>query len=76
LEGKLFVTKQDKASIHRYFIFNSLNISEQSRPINLSSKIEKCHTGGGVVKVSKKCHVLFEWPLTPEKQSETLTHFH
>jgi hypothetical protein len=26
---------------------------------------EKCHTvgGGGVSKVPKKCHVLFEWPL-------------
>jgi hypothetical protein len=28
-----------------------------------SSKNEECHTRGGQ-KSAKKCHVLFEWPLT------------
>jgi hypothetical protein len=45
LEGNLFVIKQDKASKDTFFI--SSNISIHLRSKNQSSKIEKCHTGGG-----------------------------
>jgi hypothetical protein len=63
LEGTLCVTKQGKASkdtfllIHLIFQINlSLKISHQ--------KLKIVTQGGGVGKVPKKCHVLFEWPLT------------
>ncbi len=64
LEGKLFVTKQDKASIVTLFWINSIF------QINLGLKISHQKLKnvtprgrGGGRKSAKKCHVLFEWPL-------------
>ncbi len=63
LEEKLAVTKQDTASKDTFFLINLLFL-KQYMPENQSSKNKECHTGegGGVRKVPKKCHVLFEWP--------------
>jgi hypothetical protein len=36
-------------------------MSKQFKP--KISEIKKCYTGGGH-KSAKKCHILFEWPLT------------
>ena len=41
------------------------NVTGQFLLVILQVKVDKtCHMGGGgVLKVRKKCHVLFEWPL-------------
>jgi hypothetical protein len=64
LEGKLCVTKQEKALkdtfILIHLIFQS-DLSQKISHLNLTNVTE----GGGVIrKELKKCHVLFEWPLT------------
>ena len=51
-----------------------MNSFHSSNPLSLEKQLvlkTKCHgatqprgAGGGVRKVSKQCHVLFEWPLT------------
>ncbi len=49
----------------RYFLSYSFHTLEQIRLKIGDQKREKCHTGGGAVRiVTKKCHVLFEWPLS------------
>ncbi len=61
MEEKLFITKQDKASKDTFF---PIHLLFQRKPKIQSSKIEKCHTGGGGGgrKMPKKWHVLFLWP--------------
>jgi hypothetical protein len=51
LEGKLCVTKQDKASKDTFFLVLLIFQSNLSRKISHQKQ------------VPKKCHVLFEWPL-------------
>ncbi len=64
LEEKLVVTKQDTASKDAFFLINLIFQSNIGLKIS-HQKNEECHTGGGgSEKCQKKCHVLFEWPLT------------
>ncbi len=62
LEGKLFVTKQDKASKDTFLLILSI-FQSYLGIVNRLSKIKNCHTDGdvGFKKVPKKCHMLFEW---------------
>jgi hypothetical protein len=59
LEAIKFVTEQDKASKDTLFLFHFLFQSN----LVIKNRIMS-HGGGGVRKAPKKCHVLFEWPLT------------
>jgi hypothetical protein len=64
LEGKLFDTKQDKASKDTFFFIHLKFQSNLGLEISHQKLKNVTRGGGGVRKVPKKCHVLFEWPLT------------
>ena len=57
-----------RLGFYRHFLPNSFNNSvPRSLRKQLFKKIKMSHWregAGGVRKMSKKCHVLFEWPLT------------
>jgi hypothetical protein len=59
LKGRVFVTKQDKASKDTFILIHLIFRSNLGLKIN-HQKIEKCHIGGRGVE---KCHILFEWYL-------------
>ncbi len=62
LETKSFVWQQDQALKDTFFL-NNFGVKSKEGLKTIDQKWSKCHTGG-VRKVPKKCHVLFEWPLT------------
>jgi hypothetical protein len=63
LEEKLVVTNQDTASKDTFFLIDLIFQSNIGLTIS-HQKMKKVTRGGGFRKVPKKCHVLFEWPLT------------
>ncbi len=63
LEGILVVTKQDTASKDTFFLINLIFQSILRLKISHKKMKNVTRGGGGVRKVPKKCHVLFEWPL-------------
>ncbi len=71
LEEKLVVTNQDTASKDTFFLINV--IFQSNICLKISHLKMKNVTRGGVRKVPKKCHVLFEWPLITNKLYPSVT---
>jgi hypothetical protein len=63
LEGKLLVEEQDKASKDIFFLTPLLFQSDVGLKMSHKKRHKERGAGGGVRKVQKKCHVLFEWSL-------------
>ena len=63
LEENFVVSQQDTASKDTFFLIDLIFQSNIGLKISHQKMKNVTRGGGGVRKVPKKCHVLFEWPL-------------